>query len=211
MPAASTLRLPRALAATVAVALLALAAASGARAAVHAEDFEGAFPAWEAGWFGTLSNARNHYCVGAPGCLARNNNPDGLWLNGLPDNSIEVVFDPAFAASLVSLKMDVAGFSPTTLKAYDTHNVEIFSREVDLTYGALQDPGSYASYTITSGAGISRFTFSGVAAGNTSVDNLVATTAVPEPSGLALVLGGLAVLTGMRRHPRMPRWADGMR
>lgn len=196
-----------ALAARLFAALTLAAAAPFAQAAVYTEDFEGAFPAWESNWFGTLSNARNYYCGGGPACLPRNNNPDGLWLNGLPDNTIEVVFDAAFGASLVSLKLDVAGFSTTTLTAYDTHNVAIFSQEVDLSYGALSDPGIYASYTISSAAGISRFTFSGVAAGNTSVDNLVATTSVPEPASLALVAGGVGVVAAARRRAHHPRRA----
>lgn len=201
MPAPKSVRLPRS-AALALLTLTVLVAMPAARAAVYTEEFEGAFPAWESGWFGTLSNARNYYCDALPGCLLRNNNPDGLWLNGLPDNTIEVVFDAAFGASLSSLKLDVAGFSPTTLKAFDKHNVEIFSQEVELTYGALSDPGTYASYTISSGAGISRFTFSGVAAGNTSIDNLVATTAVPEPAGVWLAVSGLGVAMIGRRRAR---------
>jgi hypothetical protein len=167
---------------------------SNAQAVVLTEDFEGDFPAWETNWFGVNSTANNYYCF-ARGCTDRGNNPDGLWVVG--GTGVEVSFVSAFAASLASFKLDVAGYSPTTLRAFDTSDNLIFSQDVTLTSGAFSDPGVYESYTITSTNGISRFIFSGGAAGNTSIDNLVATTDVspiPEPETYALMLAGLAAL-----------------
>jgi hypothetical protein len=187
-----------------------LALAAGAMASAHAtttltERFEGSFPAWESGWFGIHSDAANYYCP-ARGCADRGNNPDGLWLRGTDatqNAEIEVTFDTAFGASMSSLSFDVAGFAPTTLRAYDSNGAQIFEQAVDLTRGAFTDPGVYARYDIASTTGISRFTFDGGAAGNTSIDNInVSTSAVPEPASIALMLGGLGLLGGLARARR---------
>jgi hypothetical protein len=75
---------------------------------------------------------------------------------------------------------------------------------VTLTSGAFTDPGVYSNYTITSATGISRFTFSGAASGNTSIDNLVAITgSVPEPESLALLAAGLVVAGSAVARRRM--------
>ena len=181
------------------VAALALSAASigSATAATYTEDFNAAFPTWESSWFGTNSTARNYYCNGALGCTSRGNNPDGLWIIGSAGVSapVEVSFASGFGDSLTSFTLDVAGYSPTTLSAYDKNNALIFSENVSLTRGALSNPGVYSTYTITSTTGISRFAFSGSASGNTSIDNLIAvTSAVPEPETYALMLAGLAAV-----------------
>ena len=184
------------------VGAIALAAASigSAQATVFTEDFEGTFPAWESNWFGTQSTGRNYYCFGALGCATRGNNPDGLWISDPTGGSsapVEVNFGAAFGASLTSFTLDIAGYTPTTLEAFDSTNTLIFSQNVTLTSGAFTDPGTYANYTINSTTGISRFTFSGSASGNTSIDNLVATTGtapIPEPETYALMLAGLAAL-----------------
>jgi hypothetical protein len=176
---------------TAAGALFGLLAAGAANAGVYTEDFEQPFPAWESGWFGTLSDASNIYCTPTTPCAERGNNEDGLWLEG--QAGITVNFGAGFGASLTSFTLDVAGYTPTTLSAYDMAGALIFSQNVFLTYGAYVDPGRYANYTITSTNGISRFAFSGMAAGNVSVDNLVAiTNEVPEPATLGLL--GLALL-----------------
>ncbi len=187
-----------------AVGAAAMLLAGATQAATYTEDFEAAFPAWESDWFGTQSTGRNYYCGGALGCTNRGNNPDGLWIVGNSGGSavpVEVNFASAFGASLTSFKLDVAGYSPTTLEAFDASNALIFSQVVTLTSGAETDPGVYATYTIHSTNGISRFTFSGSAAGNTSIDNLVAVAGVvPEPGTYALMLAGLAGLALARRQ-----------
>lgn len=174
----------------------ALLLSGAANAAVLTEDFEGAFPAWESGWFGANSTAQNYYGVGG----GRGNNPDGLWFHSLTIN-----FNATFAASLTSLSFDVAGFSPTTLTFFDKLGATLTSYNVSLTFGALSDPGEYVNYGVVSANGIGGFSFTGNAVGNTSIDNIVANgtigNAVPEPSSWAMLIAGFG-LTGaaMRRR-----------
>ena len=116
-----------------------------AQAATFTEDFEGSFPAWESNWFGTQSTGRNVYCGGALGCSNRGNNPDGLWItdiNGGSSSPVNVTFNSVFGASLTSFKLDVAGYTPTTLQAFDSANNLIFNQNVALTSGAFTDPGT---------------------------------------------------------------------
>jgi hypothetical protein len=182
----------------------ALALSAGAQAATYTEDFEADFPAWESGWFGTQSNARNYYCFGALNCATRGNNPDGLWISndaGGSSSPVSITFAAGFAAGMTSLHLDVAGYAPTTLSAWDKDGNTIFSQAVSLTSGAYSDPGSYAGYTITSANGIGGFAFSGAASGNTSIDNLnVLTSAVPEPQTALLMLAGMLAVGAVKRR-----------
>ncbi|MFN7938467.1 MAG: hypothetical protein U0R19_34385 [Bryobacteraceae bacterium] len=174
-------------------------------AAVYIEDFEAAFPAWESGWFGANSNARNVYGVGGD----RGNNPDGLWIqdDSPLDQNIRIVFNNAFALGLTSLSMDIAGFSGGLhLEFFDANGTVLSDVLVTLTAGAFSDPGVYANYSVTSGTGIGGFRFyGGTPEGNTSIDNIVADTdgqTVPEPLTWMMVLPALsmAVLHGRRKN-----------
>jgi len=183
----------------LASALVLCAVGTAANSATLTENFDNV-PGWEAGWFGTNSNAQNCYGIGA----GRGNNPDGLWVSngGCSSQPVNVAFNTGFAAMLTSFSLDVAGFTPTTLTFYDKAGSVLSATSVALTFGALSKPGVYSHYSVTSSTGIGSFSFSGFAAGNTSIDNLVAVTgaAVPEPGSAALLLIGLGVVGAAARR-----------
>jgi hypothetical protein len=177
-----------------ALAFFAFGALSSANAAVYTESFEASpFSVWQSGWFGVNSNAVNYYSDPDD----RGNNPDGIWIadttldGGTP---VDIVFNAGFAATLSSFALDVAGFSPTTLTFYDQDFNVLSATSVTLTLGAFTDPGVYSHYSVTSTNGIGGFSFSGAATGNTSIDNLEASTeatsAVPESSTWAMIILG---------------------
>lgn len=180
--------------------------AAPASAATLTEDFEAPFPAWEAGWFGMNSNAENCYGAGA----GRGNNPDGLWISttgqGCDAGPVNVMFDNAFATTLLAFSLDVAGHSPTTLTFFDAAGNTLTSTPVTLTNGATSDPGIYVRYGVISTTGIGGFSFSGGAAGNTGIDNLIAETGmagvVPEPSTWALLILGFGAVGGALRSKK---------
>ena len=181
---------------------------TSAHAETYVERFDGTFPAWQSGWFGTHSDARNVYCYDAfLSCGSRGSAFDGLGLagtaapySGVP---IRVNFTADFGASLTSFSLDIGAYVATTLTAYDRNGALVFSKDVELTRrGFGYDPSVYVNYTITSTNGISAFAFSNNAAGNTVIDNLNAvTTPVPEPSVWAMLAAGLTGLAirAMRR------------
>lgn len=187
-----------------------------AAAGTLTEDFNAPFPAWESAWLGANSNLENYYVVSGTGSHSdRGNNPDGLWLddgNGIYGSStVTIAFNPGFGATLTSFALDIAGHVPITLEIFDASNVNLLSTNVTLTYGALTLPGVYARYSANSSNGIGGFRFipppgGSQVEGNTSIDNVVATTqgegGVPEP-GTWVLLGtallGLRIL-GLRRR-----------
>lgn len=192
----------------LAIALLSLGAHATSHAAIFTENFNAPFPNWEAGVFGSNTNAKNYYCSGASGCAYRGNNPDGLYvIDSSASTSINVSFNSLFGSSLTAFSLDVAAFNATSLQAFDSNNLMIFNADVTLTAGAFTLPGDYVNYVINSGNGISRFSFTGTSSGNTSIDNLVFTTRdaallsqVPEPGTLALFGLGLVGCVAWRRR-----------
>lgn len=206
------------------------------------EDFESEFPAWESGWLGINSNLRNFNGVG----LGRGNNPDGLWIDDglvLPTET-KITFNSTFGSSLTSLSLDVAtfvsvlvdrsdigeGFSDVrpllTLEIFDIAGSALLTSLVTPTFGALTEPGVYASFSAQSSNGIGGFRFSAPRVdptipfngrpvlgfidsieGNTSIDNVVATTKttvqVPDTASTSLLVGlGLLTLAACRRRYR---------
>ncbi len=180
--------------------------ASYSQAAVYTENFNAPFPAWESGWFGANSNAQNYYVTIGNSNTYRGNNPDGLWISdgNLSTSDAIIVFNHSFGAQLTGLSIDIAGFVPINLRVFDILGNTIFDQSVALTGGAFTLPGVYSNYSVTSTDGISGFTLAGFGSmveGNTSIDNIVATTsAVPVPPSLLLLAPGLLGLVGMRRR-----------
>lgn len=176
----------------LAVAGLALAA-SVANAATYTEDFNAPFPSWESGWLGTNSNLTNVYGVGA----GRGNNPDGLWVG-----ETTIQFNGAFGAAITSLDFDVASWVSGNIEFYNSANTLISTQAFTANFGAYTNPGVYEHFSVASAGGIDHFTFdaSGVV-GNTSIDNVVvSTTAVPEPTDLAMMLAGMGLVAGLARR-----------
>ena len=172
------------------LAVLALGAIAPAYGDILTENFNAPFPAWESGWFGTNSNARNYYNTPSD----RGNNPDGLWIqdNTPGDQNITIDFNTAFADTLTNLSMDVAGYTATNLRFFDANGVTLLNvTPITDTFDATTNPGLYVNYGVASSTGIGGFEFSGSGPeGNTSIDNLVAVTgesAVPEPTSVVLL------------------------
>ena len=205
--------MPRFASPSLALACL-LLAASPARADTLVEDFSAAFPAWQSGWLGTHSDARN-YCetnwcwVGSDWAMGPTVQGEpgtsGMWLGNTTNNPFtpdQVTFDPAFGGALTSLRIDVASYVDSTLQAWDAHGQLIFSQTLAVHDYHDNPPTAYQSFEILSSTGISSFALSGMTMGNVMIDNLVAVTAVPEPAGAAMLLAGLGLLAlGRGRRP----------
>ncbi len=182
-----------------------------AGASVLTEAFEEPFGDWETRWLGTSSNLANYYVIsgGAP-ITDRGNNPDGLWLDDgdgayFGDVS-EILFESTFGSSLTYFRLDVAGYQPVRLEVFDSNSIVLLSVEVALTFGAMSDPGTYSTYSVSSNTGIGGFRFlesgGSQVEGNTSIDNVeVHTGAVPEPAATGLLIGAvwLLALAGRRQ------------
>lgn len=185
----------------------ACAIADHAAAATLTEGFDAPFEQWETRWLGTQSNAANYYVSEYGADVGYQGAPDmgGLWLsdgdNYLADGdyaSINIRFLDGFAASLTSLQVDVATALPdTALRFYDHAGGVIGSYVLAASpLSAYSTPTSYRTISVNSANGIAGFSFLGYSQGNVAIDNLVAvtaTSAVPEPAGWALMMGGLAV------------------
>jgi hypothetical protein len=190
--------------AAVVLAVAGVSMASSASAAVLTEDFNAPFPAWESGWLATNSNLQNIYGVGA----GRGNNPDGLWIfDGIGDAQATIDFKPSFGSTILGFSIDVTTFVTAYFTAYDMSGAELITTPITSLGGAFTAPGSYQTIAFKSTNGLSRFVIGGSGVeGNTSIDNVVVTTAdaaVPEPASFGLLaLGAAGLLAARGRNKR---------
>lgn len=172
---------------------LLLLCSSNVMATVLIEDFEDSFPTWESSWLGTNSNLQNVYGVGG----GRGNNPDGLWIaDGLNNGSIaEITFDSSFGSTITDFSIDTTTWiSGALFEAFDMLGNTLISTVITSMRGAYTDPGSYQTISFSTANGLSGFSITGGGIeGNTSIDNVIATTGVaPVPEPTTIVLLGLA-------------------
>jgi hypothetical protein len=185
-----------------------LGLASSAGATTWVEEFESPLPAWESDWLGANSNLENYYAADGQSNSTRGNNPDGLWISDgdgllLGDSIVDIVFDGALASILTSLSLDVAAHVDVGIQIYDAQGDLLLDiGSIALTGGGRSDPGSYTTFSASSTSGIGGFRFIRhiqQIEGNTSIDNVVAGSATPEPGTLALVSLGMVGLGALRR------------
>ena len=177
------------------------------------ENFNNPFPEWETRWLGSNSNLTNYYheTGGCYGVDCRGNNPDGLWIADGIGGSLDtfITFAPAFAATLTSLQLDVAGHTAARLVIFDKDGTTLLDTLISLTNGATNDPGTYATYSALSVNGIGGWNILRVGSsqieGNTGIDNVQVTsgesTTVPDAGSSLLLFGiGLAGLRAWRKR-----------
>lgn len=160
-------------------------------------------------WLYQNSNIGSYYyATGDPDPNQRGNNPDGLWIvdtqvlgGGVGGPTLDIVFNPAFGATLTSLSFGGEYFIETQVTIFDMSN-NVLATQV---FSGGDFPLDHADVISANSAnGISHFTMDSTAfgggqiEGNTSVDNFEATV-VPEPGTVAVVVLGLGALALRRR------------
>jgi hypothetical protein len=170
------------------IAALAVGTSLSAQAATLKENFNAAFPAWESGWFGKYSNATNYcaanYCLvnGVP--VDPNDTVRGIAGSGLVLSSdgawssfpITINFDPAFGATIKAMSIDVAAYVDSTFSAWDAGGTLIYTKVLRVDSYKDIPTSHYQTLQFKSDNGVSSFSFSGPADGNTVIDNIAVKT-----------------------------------
>jgi len=204
-----------------------LFAGVSASAATFTEAFDPVSPEdffkWKTeGWLGTNSNLRNYLAsISEAGENARDNNPDGLWiddgdglfsndpLSSLFENRVQIDFKPSFAASLRFLALDIVTYvNGVTFEIFDLTGNALFSTTLTppFVFELPINPKEYVRYSATSASGIGGFRFLGVLVeGTTSIDNVSASTEtaakVSDTTATSLLVGlGLVTIAAFRRR-----------
>jgi hypothetical protein len=157
---------------------------AAAAAAVLTEDFEAGFPAWQSGWFGKATSARNGLCddIFGPGTGDCTSGGGVLFLAPTSRDADRVVID-------VRLKpgFDALGAQQVVLQAFDPCGALVHQQTM-----ALCCCGQRVTVDFEASDGLARLRFVVLAASHGSVrtDDLHLARTVPDPaSALLLPLG----------------------
>jgi hypothetical protein len=194
--------------------VLGLAAPVDAATITLTETFPDPLGGFYSRWLGDNSNIGSvYFSQGNCDPDHRGNNPGGLWISGnqvcgggVSGPNVTITFDPSFGATLTSLRFGIEAFIMVDVRIYDMSNALLASGTFS---GGNFGFDHLDIISAVSGNGISRFEIDSSAyfgqqvSGNISVDNFEATivdAAVPEPTSLILLGGGLAGLILRRRR-----------
>jgi len=170
------------------LAVFAFGSSISAHAANLTEDFNADLPAWESGWFGQHSNASNYcadnYCLvngdwADPSNTVRGMAGSGLVLSsdgGWSSSPITINFDPAFGATIKSMKIDAAVYVESTFTAWDASGTVVYKKVLRVDDYRDIPTSQYQKLHFKSATGVAGFSFSGFADGNTVIDNVIVKT-----------------------------------
>ncbi len=177
---------------SILLAATALFLSGSVNAGILVENFSEPFPAWESGWLGLNSNIQNYWGAGST------RGADFLWITDGDavqgsGETVAINFATTFGLSLTSLSIDIGAHVNTTMEVYDGSGSIILDSALTV--------GNH-NISILSSNGISGFSLfsSFQVEGNTSIDNVVATSAIPAPAATWLFGSGLLSLVGLARR-----------
>ncbi len=179
---------------SISLAIITLVLSSNINAATFIEDFSQPFPQWESNWFGLNSNAQNFFGSGSS-----QSSGEFLWIaddaDRGPGETVDIRFGEVFGLSLMELSLDIDTAVSTSIKVFDGSGSILLDFDFNIANG-------YENIFVSSITGISGFSLFSVnqIEGNTALDNVIATTAVPVPAAIWLLGSGFIGLIGIARR-----------
>jgi len=160
-----------------------LALASNVLADVLCEAFDDPLGGWRTRWLALNSDMRNYYvCYGGSNEDDRGNNPCGLWICDGDGNAMQadVEFLPTFGATVTHFELGIMPFVPADFAMYAPGGGLIYS--TSLVVDGTFPPCPTRVYGANTPIGLASFSIIPMGGsqieGNTSVDNVCATTGV---------------------------------